>query len=146
MPLLCSTKPWDADTCLLQFEKDSIIQTKQRQQRRRHNGYSYSRSWATQQKVNTSNHLCGPACCRCCFEWSNNVIVVFVFLCVCVCVCVCVCTRQAQVNGKHRKSSSQPSSCSQNTESSSSTPEPPHGSSDNEGEDTHTHTHTHTHQ
>ncbi|XP_031420208.1 oxysterol-binding protein-related protein 5 [Clupea harengus] len=45
------TKPWDADTCLLQFEKDSIIQTKQRQQRRRHNGYSYSRSWATQQKA-----------------------------------------------------------------------------------------------
>ncbi|XP_062402852.1 oxysterol-binding protein-related protein 5 [Sardina pilchardus] len=46
------TRPWDVDSCLLQFEKDGVIQTKQRQQqRRRHNGYSYSRSWASQQKA-----------------------------------------------------------------------------------------------
>lgn len=46
------TNPWDVSTCLLQFEKDGVIQTKQRQQQhRRHNGLSYSRSWASQQQA-----------------------------------------------------------------------------------------------
>lgn len=44
------TKPWDPERCLVQFEKDGIIQTKEKSQRRR-NRYSYSQDWAGQQKV-----------------------------------------------------------------------------------------------
>uniref|UniRef100_A0A8B9HNT6 Oxysterol-binding protein n=2 Tax=Astyanax mexicanus TaxID=7994 RepID=A0A8B9HNT6_ASTMX len=42
-------KPWDPDCCLLQFEKDGIIQTKERRRRQR-NGFTYSQSWARQHK------------------------------------------------------------------------------------------------
>ncbi|XP_036399421.1 oxysterol-binding protein-related protein 5-like isoform X1 [Megalops cyprinoides] len=44
------TRPWDCDTCLVQFEKDGVIQTKERQ-RRRPNGLSYSQNWVAQQKA-----------------------------------------------------------------------------------------------
>uniref|UniRef100_A0A667X4S8 Oxysterol-binding protein n=1 Tax=Myripristis murdjan TaxID=586833 RepID=A0A667X4S8_9TELE len=43
-------RPWDPECCLVQFEKDGVIQTHERSQRR-HNGLSYSHSWASQQKV-----------------------------------------------------------------------------------------------
>uniref|UniRef100_A0A8B9HWE9 Oxysterol-binding protein n=1 Tax=Astyanax mexicanus TaxID=7994 RepID=A0A8B9HWE9_ASTMX len=46
-------KPWDPDCCLLQFEKDGIIQTKERRRRQR-NGFTYSQSWARQHKVSRS--------------------------------------------------------------------------------------------
>ncbi|KAJ8406505.1 hypothetical protein AAFF_G00300790 [Aldrovandia affinis] len=44
------TRPWDPDTSLVQFEKDGVIQTRERHQRR-HSGLSYGHNWATQQKV-----------------------------------------------------------------------------------------------
>ncbi|KAA0724241.1 Oxysterol-binding protein-related protein 5 [Triplophysa tibetana] len=44
------TKPWDLDRCLVQFEKDGIIQTKEKSQRQL-NSFSYSQNWAGQQKV-----------------------------------------------------------------------------------------------
>lgn len=44
------SKPWDPDLCLVQFEKDGIIQTKEKSQRQR-NGFSYSQNWPGQQKV-----------------------------------------------------------------------------------------------
>ncbi|ROL51958.1 Oxysterol-binding protein-related protein 8 [Anabarilius grahami] len=44
------TKPWDPDRCLVQFEKDGIIQTKEKSQRQR-NSFSYSQNWAGQQKL-----------------------------------------------------------------------------------------------
>uniref|UniRef100_A0A4W6EQ84 Oxysterol binding protein like 5 n=1 Tax=Lates calcarifer TaxID=8187 RepID=A0A4W6EQ84_LATCA len=43
------TRPWDTERCLVQFEKDGVIQTHEKSQRR-HNGLSYSHSWASQQK------------------------------------------------------------------------------------------------
>ncbi|XP_036390764.1 oxysterol-binding protein-related protein 5-like isoform X1 [Megalops cyprinoides] len=42
------TRPWDPDISLVQFEKDGVIQTKERQSR--HNGLSYSQNWAVQQQ------------------------------------------------------------------------------------------------
>ncbi|XP_060771046.1 oxysterol-binding protein-related protein 5 isoform X1 [Neoarius graeffei] len=44
------TKPWDSDCCLVQFEKDGIIQTKEKPQRQ-HNGFTYSQNWSSQQKA-----------------------------------------------------------------------------------------------
>uniref|UniRef100_A0A671XF64 Oxysterol-binding protein n=1 Tax=Sparus aurata TaxID=8175 RepID=A0A671XF64_SPAAU len=44
-------QPWDPERCLVQFEKDGVIQTHEKSQRQ-HNGLSYSHSWASQQKVN----------------------------------------------------------------------------------------------
>lgn len=128
----CSTRPWDPERCLVQFEKDGVIQTHEKTQRR-HNGLSYSHSWTSQQKVSQmltqisfSSDLQKKkkvSVSACWFEQSFA-------------------PSQAEVNGKHRKTSSQPSSCSQNTESSSTTPEPTHESSDNEGEESiHTLTH-----
>uniref|UniRef100_A0A667XFK9 Oxysterol binding protein like 5 n=1 Tax=Myripristis murdjan TaxID=586833 RepID=A0A667XFK9_9TELE len=48
-------RPWDPECCLVQFEKDGVIQTHERSQRR-HNGLSYSHSWASQQKVSQHTH------------------------------------------------------------------------------------------
>lgn len=45
-----STKAWDPECCLVQFEKDGIIQTKEKRQRQ-HNGFTYSQNWNSQQKV-----------------------------------------------------------------------------------------------
>ena len=60
----CSTRPWDPETCLVQFEKDGLIQTQERSQRR-HDGLPYSHTWASQQKVHTHTvlqpHLGQPA-------------------------------------------------------------------------------------
>ncbi|XP_076861792.1 oxysterol-binding protein-related protein 5 isoform X2 [Brachyhypopomus gauderio] len=44
------TKPWDPDSCLVQFEKDGIIQTKVRPHRQ-HGAFNYSQAWAGQQKA-----------------------------------------------------------------------------------------------
>lgn len=44
------TRPWDNDGCLVQFEKDGIIQT-QEKNRRQHNGLSYSHSWGSERKT-----------------------------------------------------------------------------------------------
>ncbi|XP_067236440.1 oxysterol-binding protein-related protein 5 isoform X3 [Chanodichthys erythropterus] len=44
------TKPWDPDRCLVQFEKDGIIQTKEKSLRQR-SSFSYSQNWAGQQKL-----------------------------------------------------------------------------------------------
>uniref|UniRef100_A0A1A8MVA2 Oxysterol-binding protein n=2 Tax=Nothobranchius pienaari TaxID=704102 RepID=A0A1A8MVA2_9TELE len=44
-------RPWDTDTCLVQFEKDGVIQTHERSQRRA-NGVSYHHSWTSPHKVN----------------------------------------------------------------------------------------------
>uniref|UniRef100_A0A8C4DV31 Oxysterol-binding protein n=1 Tax=Dicentrarchus labrax TaxID=13489 RepID=A0A8C4DV31_DICLA len=49
------TQPWDPERCLVQFEKDGVIQTHEKSQRQ-HNGLSYSHSWASQQKVSQINH------------------------------------------------------------------------------------------
>uniref|UniRef100_A0A3Q3JKK1 Oxysterol-binding protein n=1 Tax=Monopterus albus TaxID=43700 RepID=A0A3Q3JKK1_MONAL len=37
-------QPWDPERCLVQFEKDGVIQTQEKSQRQ-HNGLSYSHSW-----------------------------------------------------------------------------------------------------
>uniref|UniRef100_A0AAQ6A0P2 Oxysterol-binding protein n=1 Tax=Amphiprion ocellaris TaxID=80972 RepID=A0AAQ6A0P2_AMPOC len=42
-------RPWDPEHCLVQFEKDGVIQTHEKSLRQ-HNGLSYSHSWASQQK------------------------------------------------------------------------------------------------
>uniref|UniRef100_A0AAY4DIP5 Oxysterol-binding protein n=1 Tax=Denticeps clupeoides TaxID=299321 RepID=A0AAY4DIP5_9TELE len=42
MEIIQTNHPWDADICLVQFEKDGIVQTKERQRRQRNN-YSYNR-------------------------------------------------------------------------------------------------------
>uniref|UniRef100_A0A1A8KVN6 Oxysterol-binding protein n=2 Tax=Nothobranchius kuhntae TaxID=321403 RepID=A0A1A8KVN6_NOTKU len=44
-------RPWDTDMCLVQFEKDGVIQTHERSQRRA-NGVSYHHSWTSPHKVN----------------------------------------------------------------------------------------------
>ncbi|CAN9498790.1 unnamed protein product [Ophioblennius macclurei] len=44
------TRPWDGELCLVQFEKDGVIQTHEKSQRQ-HNGLSYSHSWASEQKA-----------------------------------------------------------------------------------------------
>ncbi|XP_035858986.1 oxysterol-binding protein-related protein 5 isoform X2 [Sander lucioperca] len=44
------TRPWDPERCLVQFEKDGVVQTHEKSQRQ-HNGLSYSHSWASQQKA-----------------------------------------------------------------------------------------------
>nr|XP_023660692.1 oxysterol-binding protein-related protein 5-like isoform X1 [Paramormyrops kingsleyae]XP_023660698.1 oxysterol-binding protein-related protein 5-like isoform X1 [Paramormyrops kingsleyae] len=46
------TNPWDADTCLAQFEKDNVIQTKERQQRQQKES-SYGQSWAVRKEAHT---------------------------------------------------------------------------------------------
>ncbi|XP_054864978.1 oxysterol-binding protein-related protein 8 isoform X4 [Amphiprion ocellaris] len=43
-------RPWDPEHCLVQFEKDGVIQTHEKSLRQ-HNGLSYSHSWASQQKA-----------------------------------------------------------------------------------------------
>ncbi|KAM9854089.1 oxysterol-binding protein-related protein 5 [Aulostomus maculatus] len=43
-------RPWDPERCLVQFEKDGVIQTHKKTQKQ-HNGLSYSHSWTSQQKV-----------------------------------------------------------------------------------------------
>uniref|UniRef100_A0A3B5KUF5 Oxysterol-binding protein n=1 Tax=Xiphophorus couchianus TaxID=32473 RepID=A0A3B5KUF5_9TELE len=43
------TRPWDAEACLVQFEKDGVIQTQEKMQRQ-HNGLSYNHSWSRQHK------------------------------------------------------------------------------------------------
>lgn len=52
---LSSLQPWDAERCLVQFEKDGVIQTQEKSQRQ-HNGLSYSHSWTSQQKVSLTTH------------------------------------------------------------------------------------------
>lgn len=42
-------RPWD-ESCLVQYEKDGIIQTQEKNQRQ-HNGLSYSHSWGSQHKT-----------------------------------------------------------------------------------------------
>ncbi|XP_072241606.1 oxysterol-binding protein-related protein 5 isoform X3 [Leuresthes tenuis] len=44
------THPWDPEHCLVQFEKDGVIQTHEKSQRQ-HNGLSYSHGWASQHKA-----------------------------------------------------------------------------------------------
>lgn len=44
------TQPWDPERSLVQFEKDGVIQTHEKSQRR-HNRLSYSHSWASRQKA-----------------------------------------------------------------------------------------------
>ncbi|XP_053337856.1 oxysterol-binding protein-related protein 5 [Clarias gariepinus] len=44
------TKAWDPDSCLVQFEKDGIIQTEEKPQRQ-HNGFTYRQNWSSQQKA-----------------------------------------------------------------------------------------------
>ncbi|XP_075894242.1 oxysterol-binding protein-related protein 5 isoform X2 [Nelusetta ayraudi] len=46
-------QPWEAERCLVQFEKDGVIQTQEKSQRQ-HNGLSYSHSWTSQQKAEVS--------------------------------------------------------------------------------------------
>lgn len=53
-PVFGSMHPWDPERCLVQFEKDGVIQTHEKSQRQ-HNGLSYSHSWASQQKVSQTN-------------------------------------------------------------------------------------------
>lgn len=49
--VLCgSIQPWDPERCLVQFEKDGVIQTHEKTRTQR-NSLSYSHSWASQQKV-----------------------------------------------------------------------------------------------
>uniref|UniRef100_A0A7N8YRC6 Oxysterol-binding protein n=1 Tax=Mastacembelus armatus TaxID=205130 RepID=A0A7N8YRC6_9TELE len=48
------TRPWDLERCLVQFEKDGLIQTHEKSQRQ-HNGLSYN-SWSSQQKVSQTSH------------------------------------------------------------------------------------------
>ncbi|MED6243849.1 hypothetical protein ATANTOWER_028359, partial [Ataeniobius toweri] len=43
-------RPWDTEVCLVQFEKDGMIQTQEKIQRQQ-NGLSYSHSWTSQHKV-----------------------------------------------------------------------------------------------
>ncbi|XP_061773762.1 oxysterol-binding protein-related protein 5 isoform X5 [Nerophis ophidion] len=45
------TQMWDPEHCLVQFERDGVIQTQTKTQRRRHNGLSYSKSWASRHKT-----------------------------------------------------------------------------------------------
>lgn len=54
--LLFSTRPWDNEACLVQFEKDGVIQT-QEKIHRRHNGLSYSHTWTRQHKVKLQIHF-----------------------------------------------------------------------------------------
>uniref|UniRef100_A0A7N5ZUW9 Oxysterol-binding protein n=1 Tax=Anabas testudineus TaxID=64144 RepID=A0A7N5ZUW9_ANATE len=49
------TQPWEPERCLVQFEKDGVIQTHEKNQRQQ-NGLSYSHSWASQQKVSQTTH------------------------------------------------------------------------------------------
>ncbi|XP_017274524.1 oxysterol-binding protein-related protein 5 isoform X2 [Kryptolebias marmoratus] len=44
------TRPWDPEVCLIQFEKDGVIQTHEKSQRQP-NGLSYRHSWARQHKA-----------------------------------------------------------------------------------------------
>nr|XP_057931478.1 oxysterol-binding protein-related protein 5 isoform X2 [Doryrhamphus excisus] len=45
------TQPWDPERCVLQFERDGVIQTQEKTQRRQHRGLSYTESWASQRKT-----------------------------------------------------------------------------------------------
>uniref|UniRef100_A0A672QY72 Oxysterol-binding protein n=1 Tax=Sinocyclocheilus grahami TaxID=75366 RepID=A0A672QY72_SINGR len=51
------TEAWDPEHCLLQFEKDGVIQTKEKSQRQR-SSYTYSQNWAAQQKVSPTGSYC----------------------------------------------------------------------------------------
>uniref|UniRef100_A0A8C1XDH7 Oxysterol-binding protein n=1 Tax=Cyprinus carpio TaxID=7962 RepID=A0A8C1XDH7_CYPCA len=51
------TKPWDPERCLLQFEKDGVIQTKEKSRGR---SFSYSQNWAAQQKVSPTGSYSTP--------------------------------------------------------------------------------------
>lgn len=44
------TRPWDNECCLVQFEKDGIIQTQEKNQTE-HNGLTYGHSWGSQRKM-----------------------------------------------------------------------------------------------
>lgn len=44
------TRPWEPEVCLVQFEKDGVIQTQEKIQRQ-HNGLSFSHSWTSQHKA-----------------------------------------------------------------------------------------------
>lgn len=48
--MFVSKRPWDPERCLVQYEKDGVIQTHEKTQRP-HNTLSYSHSWTSQQKV-----------------------------------------------------------------------------------------------
>uniref|UniRef100_A0A3Q3D9R3 Oxysterol-binding protein n=1 Tax=Hippocampus comes TaxID=109280 RepID=A0A3Q3D9R3_HIPCM len=43
-------EPWEPERCLVQFERDGVIQTLEKTQKR-HNGLSYSDSWPSQRKA-----------------------------------------------------------------------------------------------
>lgn len=60
---LGSMRPWDPESCLDQFEKDGVIQTHEKTQRRL-NRLSYSHSWGSQQKV-TREHTFTLLCRSC---------------------------------------------------------------------------------
>uniref|UniRef100_A0A8C7WS16 Uncharacterized protein n=1 Tax=Oryzias sinensis TaxID=183150 RepID=A0A8C7WS16_9TELE len=47
------TRPWDPEICLLQFEKDGVIQTQPRSQ---HGSLTYGHSWTSRHKVNQHLH------------------------------------------------------------------------------------------
>ncbi|MCJ8735807.1 hypothetical protein PDJAM_G00251690 [Pangasius djambal] len=75
------TKAWDRDCCLVQFEKDGIIQTKEKS-RRQHNGFPYSQNWSSQQKAQVhgkhrksssqpSSCSFGSQCARCSKEMKD---------------------------------------------------------------------------
>ncbi|XP_007561470.1 oxysterol-binding protein-related protein 5 isoform X1 [Poecilia formosa] len=50
------TRPWDPEACLVQFEKDGVIQTQEKMQRQ-HNGLTYNNSWTRQHKAEVNgNH------------------------------------------------------------------------------------------
>uniref|UniRef100_A0A8C4GHK5 Oxysterol-binding protein n=1 Tax=Dicentrarchus labrax TaxID=13489 RepID=A0A8C4GHK5_DICLA len=53
------TQPWDPERCLVQFEKDGVIQTHEKSQRQ-HNGLSYSHSWLNGKRRKASSQ---PSSC-----------------------------------------------------------------------------------
>uniref|UniRef100_A0A671XEX8 Oxysterol-binding protein n=1 Tax=Sparus aurata TaxID=8175 RepID=A0A671XEX8_SPAAU len=52
-------QPWDPERCLVQFEKDGVIQTHEKSQRQ-HNGLSYSHSWVNGKRRKASSQ---PSSC-----------------------------------------------------------------------------------
>uniref|UniRef100_A0A8C3B236 Oxysterol-binding protein n=1 Tax=Cyclopterus lumpus TaxID=8103 RepID=A0A8C3B236_CYCLU len=53
------TRPWDPERCLVQFEKDGVVQTHEKNQRQ-HNGLSYSHSWMNGKRRKASSQ---PSSC-----------------------------------------------------------------------------------
>uniref|UniRef100_A0A8C9WZG6 Oxysterol-binding protein n=1 Tax=Sander lucioperca TaxID=283035 RepID=A0A8C9WZG6_SANLU len=53
------TRPWDPERCLVQFEKDGVVQTHEKSQRQ-HNGLSYSHSWMNGKRRKASSQ---PSSC-----------------------------------------------------------------------------------